>query len=168
MNETKEHSFVDYIIRVASLNKGVAAALSRADNEAMEYQSWEYLAQFGIDLEKKYLRQAYSLVAAAVAKAKIRKNGTIGIGQALSVSYDEGYQSDQAKAKLRRLLACDSVEELCAILRPLLRLICTKEKAELDYASLLRDLSIFYFSEERIRAKWAQDFYGRRNGEELL
>ena len=164
----KSQAFVDYIINRCQSNNGLRAALKRADNPATEYQSWEVLAGFQINLEFENQRLPYATLGAAIARAKIEKNGTVKIGQAIARCYEDGKDSDQAKARLRRLLACDSVPEACRILRPLLSLIEAKSAITLDYASLLNDLLWFDHekSDIRIKARWAQDFYGRRAEED--
>lgn len=159
----KRLAFVDYIINRCHSSNGIRAALKRADNPATEYQSWEVLAGFNIDLEHENQRLPYATVAAAIARSKVEKNGTSKIGAAIARCYEDGNASDQAKAKLRRLLACDSVPEASRILRPLLSLIESKGNVALDYASLLDELLWFGHDESqlRIKARWAQDFYGK-------
>ncbi|MBZ4219614.1 MAG: type I-E CRISPR-associated protein Cse2/CasB [Chlorobium sp.] len=152
-------AFVQFIIALIAKNKGVAATLKRADNPATEYQSWEYLAAFNVDLEKPWERLPFATVAAAIAKDKSAHNGSEGVGRAIAKCYDDGNQSDQAKAKLRRLLACDSVEEACRILRPLFSLIVSRGNSSLDYARLLEQLLKFHWESERIKSQWAQEFY---------
>ncbi|MDA3876261.1 MAG: type I-E CRISPR-associated protein Cse2/CasB [Halothiobacillus sp.] len=157
----KSLSFVDYVIRICEANKGVRAALRRADNPATEYQSWEFLAGFGVNLELDSERLPYATIAAAIAQTEPKKNGAINIGTGIARCYEKG--SDQAQAKLRRLLACDNVPEACRIIRPLLRLIASRDVPPLNYAQLLDDLLWFgrEESQTRIKARWAQDFYGR-------
>lgn len=85
-------------------------------------------------------------------------------GAAIAGCYPEGNQSEQAKARLRRLLACTSTSEACRILRPLLALMASRSVTP-DFAGLLNELQWFSgSSRERIRARWAQEFY-RRAGE---
>lgn len=156
----KPDAFVQFIIEKCKDDKGVAAAFRRADNPSTEYQSWEYLTAFNIDLEKKWERIPYAAIAAAIARAKVEKNGVKGIGSAIACCYDDGNQSEQAKAKLRRLLACDSVEETCRILRPLFSLIDSKRVAgELNYAKLLYQLLHIGFDSQSVKTQWAMDFY---------
>ena len=159
----KNQSFIDYIIDRCQGDNGVRAALKRADNPATEYQSWEILAGFKVDLEYENQRLPYATIAAAIARAKIEKNGVTKIGAAIARCYEDGNASDQAKAKLRRLLACDNVPEACRILRPLFSLIEAKGGVTLDYVQLLNDLLWFGHddSQPRIKARWAQDFYGK-------
>ena len=159
----KSLAFVDYIINRCQADNGLRAALKRADNPATEYQSWDVLAGFRVNLEYENQRLPHAAIAAAIARAKIEKNGALKIGQAIARCYEDGNASDQAKAKLRRLLACDSVPEACRILRPLFSLIESKGKTALDYANLLSDLLRFGHEDSRayIKARWAQDFYGK-------
>ncbi|MDO9105267.1 MAG: type I-E CRISPR-associated protein Cse2/CasB [Methylovulum sp.] len=164
MSETtppnKSEQFVKFVIDLTQKDNGIAAAFKRADNPATEYQCWEYLARF-IDIDKDYERLPYATVASAIAKVKVAQNGTVRIGEAIARCYEEGNNSDQAKAKLRRLLACDSVDEVCRVLRPLFSLIASKAGVQLDYASLLQDLRGFRFDDQqqRIKSRWAQNFY---------
>lgn len=162
----KAEAFVKFTIEQCKKDKGIAAGLKRADNPNTEYQCWEHLAAFNIDLVKEYERLPYASIAAAIAKAKAEHNGAIGIGRAIAMCYDDGNASDQAKAKLRRLLACEAVDEVCRILRPLFSLIDAKAGLTLNYAQLLSDLLFFHSNPQRIKSRWAQDFY-QRSGKEV-
>lgn len=158
---SRGENFVSYAITRIHKDTGFAARLRRADNPATEYQSWELLAGFGVDLEFDWSRLPYCVVGAALAKAKPEADGSLKLGAAIAACYDEGSQSDQAKAKLRRLLACSTTAEACQILRPLLALISSRG-VRLDFSQLLDDLLWFSGdSRDRIRTRWAQSFYHR-------
>ncbi|APR04651.1 type I-E CRISPR-associated protein Cse2/CasB [Thauera chlorobenzoica] len=164
---SREERFVAGVLKLCTENKGMAARLRRADNPATEYQSWELLAAYGIDLEQERERLPFVTVAAAIAKAKAERNGSLGLGRAIAACYESGNAGDQAKARLRRLLACDDLAELCRILRPLLSLIDSKVGQPLDYIRLLKQLRRFPFNAQQVRAQWAQEFYGQAaNAEE--
>ena len=154
-------SFVGHILSRCQDDKGFAARLRRADNPATEYQSWDLLASFGIALEYDHPRLAYQTVAASIARTKTATNGSLTLGRAIAACYEDGNNSDQAKARLRRLLACDDVAELCRILRGQLSLIDSKAGQTLDYQRLLKQLLAFHFDAPRIKAQWAQEFYGK-------
>ena len=163
----REANFVNSLMVRIQQDKGLAARLRRADNPNTEYQSWEFIAGFGVNLEQEDQRLPFVTVAATMAKAKAERNGSMRLGQAIAACYDDGNQSDQAKAKLRRVLACDDLLELCRILRPLLTLIDSRVSQPLDYIRLLQQLRGFHFDSQRIKAQWAQEFYGRTpNAEE--
>lgn len=158
---SRTERFVNYVLDRIKKDNGFAARLKRADNPATEYQSWELLANFGVDLEKEWERLPYCTVGAALAKAKPATNGKLPFGAAIAACFDEGSQSDQAKARLRRLLACTSTREACRILRPLLTLM-TSRGITPDFGQLLEQLLRFSgHRQEQIRARWAQEFYRR-------
>jgi len=163
---SREERFVAGVIKLCAENKGMAARLRRADNPATEYQSWELLAAYGIQLEQERERLPFVSLAAAIAKAKVEHNGSLKLGRAIAACYENGNASDQAKMRLRRLLACDDLAELCRILRPLLSLIDSKVSQPLDYIRLLKQLRRFPFNAQQVRAQWAQEFYGQLATEE--
>lgn len=155
----RPEKFVETVMAKCQKDKGYAAKLKRSDNPATEYQSWEILALFGIDLEKEYQRLPYATIAAAIAKSKNERNGVLSMGQAIAGCYEEGNGSDQAKAKLRRVLACHDTVEVCRILRPLFSLINSRSKSPLNYIKILKQLLNFYWNGQSIKAQWAQEFY---------
>ncbi|MBN8714635.1 MAG: type I-E CRISPR-associated protein Cse2/CasB [Xanthomonadales bacterium] len=167
---SRETGFVAGAIVRCREDKGLAARLRRADNPATEYQSWEFLAAWRVDLERDDQRLPYATVAAAIARVKPEANGSLTLGQAIARCYDDGNQSDQAKARLRRVLACDELPELCRVLRPVLTLVESRVTQVLDYARLLKQLGQFGAAtrsgddawQQRIKAQWAQEFYGRK------
>jgi CRISPR system Cascade subunit CasB len=173
---SKEEAFVQTVIeKLKGADTAFGAALRRADNPATEYQCWEFLCQGRnqnqwCDITKNRECKPYALIGAALARAKPDKDGNLSIGRAIARCYsDAGSLNDQdhpaAKAKFRRLLACNTAEEACRILRPLLGLINSWGIA-LNYTGLLRDL---LFSREtfneRVKPRWAMDFYRKKEEE---
>jgi len=166
----REASFVTSLIARCQEEKGLAARLRRADNPATEYQSWETLAAWSVDLERDSQRLPFATVAAAIARAKPSANGSLTLGRSIAACYEDGNQSDQAKARLRRLLACDELSELCRVLRPVLALAESRVAQPLDYVRLLSQLIDFGRAAtsgntqwlQRTKAQWAQEFYGHK------
>lgn len=167
--ETKEERYVKSIIERIKTDTAMAAALKRADNPATEYQAWEYLADFGIDLENPQERIPYITISAAIARAKPNQDGNYSLGAAIASCYetnnDKGKNNEQARSKLRRLLACDTTEEVCAILRPLLNLIESRGK-NISYGKLLNQLIWFDRNPQKIKTNWAKEFFGNFKEEE--
>lgn len=159
--KSRNEAFIATVIESCKKDKGLNARLKRADNPAMEYQSWDFIAGFGINLEKKYERVPFITVAAAIAKSKTEENGSVSLGEALAACYQEKQGNTQAQLRLRRLLACTELTEVVRHLRPLLTLIESKTTHSLDYLRLLRQLQGFTYDDQRIKAQWAQEFYGR-------
>lgn len=162
--ETRGQAFVRYVIDRCSRDKGAAAAMRRADNPAMQHQSWNILIDFHVNLDNSIERTAFACIGAAVIQAKANRNGDTPLTRALSLAYSgtEG----QGVSRLRRLLACSTTEECCSCLRPLFRLVSGKTSAPIDYAQLLDDLLAFPYRSEKIKAKWATSFYQREAREE--
>jgi CRISPR system Cascade subunit CasB len=168
--KSKEEAFVKTVIaRLQGPDTSFGALLRRADNPATEYQSWEYLYQW-CDIEKSWKHKPYALIGAALARVKPQTDGHLGIGRAIAQCYaDEGQsngnEQSAARTKLRRLLACDTTEEACGILRSLLSLIGSRG-IPLNYADLLKDLlrSNEWFN-DHVKAKWAKDFYYKKEEE---
>jgi CRISPR system Cascade subunit CasB len=162
-----EKQYVDSIIERIKTDKKMRACLSRADNPDTSIRSWEYLLRYNVDIENENELLRYGLVSAAIAREKPEQNGNIGIGRALACSYDYTSKpndpaelNNPAVARLRRLLACDSLPEVCLILPPLIRLIQSKNEVKLDYAMLLTDLKNFGYKKNHwIKARWAKDFF---------
>lgn len=162
--QNKEQSFISFVIERCKKDKGFAAKLRRADNPSTEYQSWEILGPW-VDLDNKFQRLPYATVGAAITRVKLEANGSLSLGKAIAMAYEEKGStaySDQAKARLRRLLACNDMEEACRIIRPVLTLIQSKVNQPLNYAKLLTELR--YFG-EKTKIRWAQDFYGQREND---
>src|SRR5690606_4048040 len=123
-----------------------------------EYQSWDILGSLGIDLELEYQRVPCITVASSIARSKALSNGQLALGKAIAKCYDDDRKSEQAVARLRRLLACDDIVEVCRVLRPVMTLIDSKLGQPVDYIRLLRQLRRFPFYPQPVKAQWAQEF----------
>lgn len=164
---TKAEHFVQNVIKNCQNDSGFRANLKRADNSATEYFSWEILTRFGVDLEKEWERLAFCLIGSSLAKAKININGNIPLGKAIAQCTKGGSNANQGDARLRRLLACTSTQEACLVLRPILSLI-VNNGISLDFSQLLQQL-LWFTGEgrERVRTRWAMDFYRNEKLREL-
>lgn len=157
VKKSRGAAFVVYVLKKIEQDNAFGAALRRADNPATEYQSWEYLAKW-CDLDNSYERTCFATVAAALAHAQRSVDTKTSIGSAIALSYSDGNQDDSAKRKLRRLLACDTSQEACQWVRPVLRLAESKG-VRINFGRLLDDL--LYFG-AKVKERWAMDFYGRK------
>ncbi len=160
IEQVKKESIINTIIKRCEADSAFRAALRRADNPDTEYQSWEYIAQYGANLEFSDSRLAYAIIFAAVARDAKGKDGTLNLGTSLLKAYDDNRDSAPARSKLRRLLACDSVDEVCGVLRSILKLIGSKA-VRISYETLLYDLKGFHSKGEQVKARWAQSFFGK-------
>lgn len=169
MSEKKTEAFVQYLFEriCQKKDKGFAAKLKKGDNEATEIQSWEILARW-VDLEKVLEVKAFGLVGAAVARSSQQKDGSYGLGKALWLSLEDkkDAESSSAAARLRRLLSCQDRLELMRILRPTIGFLQSKE-ISMDYSRLLDEILLFDGdnSRERVRTRWAMEFFGQKEAE---
>ena len=154
-------SLVNKVFLRMQTDTAFRAALKRADNPATEYQSWEYLADYGTQLDNEWERIPYETVFAAMAKSGREGDGSFALGKALLAAYDFDKESEPARSKLRRIIACTDVKELCMVLRSVLQFIESK-RVPLCYQSLLGDL-LYFGDGEKIKSKWAQQFYDKNS-----
>ena len=162
-NESKSEKFVSYVISKISSDLGARAAFSRADNPDTASIAWEYLVSW-CDLANSRERNAYALIAAAIAKGRIEQNiAGKDIGKCLGIISRNEHNGDISdnqspeQRRLRRLLACDTSEELTEVLRSVLRYLQSKDVAtQLDYAKTLNDV---LFWNERVKINWCKGFF---------
>lgn len=156
--------FVAYVYRNKA-DKGKNASFKRADNPSTEQECWGELARFGVNLTNESERLPFALIGAIIAKGKGKESGEITFGSALYCAFGKD-KTAAATARLRRLLSCDDVEEVFLVMRGILRLIQSRVSFELDYSQLLQDLLWFNHNPQRVKARWAQDFYNKPTEEE--
>lgn len=153
----REKAFVEYVFKRKEEDTGYSAKMRRGDNPDTEYYAYEVLAPF-VDLQKDEKRLPYALVGAAICREKSKTDGKDGLGEALAKCFGEN--KDQGNLRMRRLLSCESVQEICLILRQMIRLLQSRAPGNLDYSQLLLDLQKFgYKNPNSIKQKWAMQFY---------
>ena len=159
-------AIIEHFLKRIKTDGTFRAAFKSADNAEMEHRCWEYLALFyGVDIESRKARRPYAAVLAAVARNKdISADGKQGLGDALlSALSASGYDSESpaARMRLRRILACADMEELCSVLRPVLNYISSKG-ADISYGRLLKEIIWFEKDAESIKARWAGQFFSAK------
>lgn len=155
--------FVDSVIkRIKKDDTAFRAAMTRADNPQTEYQAWRYLIELGkVDLKIEWQRRAYALVGAAIARERPQNDGLQSLGEALKMCcIKPGEVDDSVDRRFRRILACDSREELITVLRQIIRYVQNNEKVSLKYGKLLSDILFF---RDDVKRKWAEDFYPKKS-----
>jgi len=160
---SREEKFVSFVLNIIKKDRGARAALRRGDHETTEFQSWEFLAPW-CDLERENERRAFALVASSIARVSPENDGDLGLGRALASAYSSEKrrhqeQSSPAHTRLRRLIACKSAGEVIKFLRSTFRLLESRG-VRIKYSEVLRDLLFFSHHGEKIKARWAKNFYG--------
>ena len=141
-------------------DKGLCAVLKRADSTALNFRCCEFLLRHGVNIENEKDRQIASVISASIARSKFLTDGLLNLSKALTMCYPDGKESSAARMKMRKLCSCDSLEELLKALRPILRLIDSKD-INLNHIELYQDLQSFRFENRRdfIKARWMKQFF---------
>lgn len=166
----RNSNFVNYICKQCSSNKGIAAHLRRADQGNPDPIVFATLVKFGLDITKESEFLPFSMVAAAIARGKKYENGSHNFIQLLaSVEKCSTEKKEKDDARIRRLLACNSLSDLVLIFRPIMSLVQNRSNYTIDYETLLDDLCLFENEACRvlIKKKWATLFYRTNQGNEL-
>lgn len=156
--QSRERNFVQWVASRCLEDNAFRAQLSKAESVNTQAYAWPILASFGVDLEKPWERDPYSLIAAMVAKSRSGPTGGMPLGRAILASYDNDKESPPALARLRRLLAASSGREACQIVRPMIKLALSRGVG-IDFGGLLEDLVRFDLDPDKIKARWANSFY---------
>ena len=135
---------------------GSIARLKRADSsEKLAVQAWELLIRFDI-AEQDFL--PCLTILAPLCRGDDPVDGKASLGRALASCFEDG---EQGSMRLRRLLSCDDMRELCLQLRPMLSLIDSRAKEKLSYVRLLGEVLGFRQPERRqdIKKRWAKEYW---------
>jgi len=162
MNETKRTPkeratvFVNALRRIRN-DRGKLAALRRAlaDNPRVHVDAWPVIAGLGGDIGQ----QAYVAIAALYASHPEESN-TRNFGETCRriAQSDAKDIADSFERRFRRLLACDTVEDLISQLRSWIRLAASK-RVGVNYESLMNDILWWNRSADRTKVEWARSFW---------
>lgn len=150
-------------------DRGMLAALRRGFSETTEQYAWPYLAPYCPMTDPK--QRAIWLTIAA-AKATLAPDGLdragLGVGNLGATMRhlalgDSKKKEDDAlasfEARFRRLLTCQTVEELCKHLVGVIRAASAKSKP-VDLKGLFWDLQAWEDRSQRdVRVEWAQGYW---------
>mgnify|MGYP000876552331 CR=1 FL=1 len=135
--------------------------LGRSYCHAMEYQYWDLLAWFGIDVSCDRQRWPYVMIATAVSSSQFRRSGSLSLGRSIALCYKNGRDCRAARKRLRQLTESNDLSEIGHHLRLLFSFIDKKVSQPLDFAKILSQLKSISHGERHIaRAQWTQEFYG--------
>jgi|GEM_PF-4347190 len=156
MNEEK---FVSTIFSSIE-DKGLRAAFRRADSSRLNFRCIEFLLKHGVRADDVFERTAALTIMALIARSNVNKNGSINFASALALCYTDKSNSDAAVLRIKKICSCENVQELASSLRRLIALISSKN-INVDYVSLLKDLMLFQYENQRdnLRIKWMKEFY---------
>lgn len=162
--------FVKWVFENKEKDHKMRASFRRALSSVAENQAWPYIARF-TSLTNDSSREAFLLIGASICLDSATENGTLGVGQALFKSWistkadkmlvtnNEKVKANPAEMRLRRLLVCRDSHALCKTLKPILSVIRGKGGEMLDYEKLLAQVINFDFASEKIKSRWAEEYY---------
>lgn len=148
--------FVAYVIARVKTDTAFRAIMSRADNPAFESSAWEYLIPY-CNINNDFERIPFALVGAAIARTRPDQNGTADMGKTFCSICKNDDDKERESRRFRRLIACDSILELCPLLHSVVSYLASKGAA-IDYTRLLMDL--LYWN-QKTKLRWAVAFYGK-------
>ncbi len=145
-------------------DRGKMAALRRGLSEGTQRTAWPVIASLGMDIGN----QAAITVAGLFATHPVVSNAR-SLGQTCRfIAVDSGLVSDIPESfdkRFRRLIACDTVEEVSGQLSAWIRLAKSKGVG-VNYAELYNDLYWWSNDADKKRIRWARDFWSPRRDED--
>lgn len=163
MSETKrtpKDRAADFVgaLRRASNDRGKMAALRRGltDNPRLLVDAWPVIASLGGDIGNA----AYVAIAALFASHPKDEPNLRNFGETCRrIAQGDGKDiAESFERRFRRLLACDSVDDVIGQLRSWVRLAAGKG-VDVNYESLFADLWNWPWYADDIRVKWAKSFW---------
>lgn len=143
-------------LRRAKDNRGKMAALRRGitDNPRLHVDAWPVIVGLGGDISKAYV------VTAALYASHPKDDPTLrNFGDTCRLAQGVGKDiADSFERRFRRLLACNSVDDVIGQLRSWVRLAASKDVG-VNYESLFTDLWNWPWYADDIRVKWAKSFW---------
>jgi CRISPR type I-E-associated protein CasB/Cse2 len=153
-------------LRKAQPDRGKMAALRRAASPSTAREAWPVIYSLGEDLRNL----ASCTVGALFAEHPFEDQDAFSFGVTCRrIATDNGREREIAESferRFRRLLACDSAEDVAGQLKAWIRLAGSKGVG-VNYERLFNDLAYWDKSADEIRVRWATGFWpARREAEE--
>ena len=145
-------------------DRGKMAALRRGLSDATQREAWPVLAALGQD----FGQIAPRTVAALFAVHPVEDPTAYSFGASCRrIATDNGREPaipESFERRFRRLLACDSAEDVAGQLAAWVRLAANRNVG-LNYAELFKALSGWHYAADRTKLRWARDFWSPRRDE---
>jgi CRISPR type I-E-associated protein CasB/Cse2 len=167
MNKTEERAeaLLQFLQRHAE-DRGVMADLRCGFSQTREHRAWPHIAAW-CELDKDWSRMPVQTLCAAFAtQPKTISSGNLGSTmRALAVGQEKDTENalKSFEGRFRRLLTCDTRQELCRLLTAVVRAAKAKEVA-INYSQLYCD--ICWWENGDVKLRWAAAYWGMRGGEE--
>lgn len=159
-NRKKIISFLAYLKKHAE-DRTLMADLRHGFSRGTEYRAWPHIA-VRCDLARSREKAVWITIGAAFATLKGDSPNTGNLGNTfrqIALVGVSGTAQDALKsfdARFRRLLTCDTAEEVCARLPGIIR-VAERKGIGLNLEQLFCDL--IYWN-ERVKLRWAAAYWG--------
>jgi len=155
MTQTTEKQDDPFIIKLLKLSqdRGSLSHLRRYWSESTMHYAYPILGRLGVPDR----RRPDAITAALFSMSPHHKLGAVNIGTACRKLAGENGMESMEK-HFRRLLACESLEEVADRLSRLFKRM-DRESILLDYNRLMWDLRNWDKKASDIKARWAMDFW---------
>jgi CRISPR type I-E-associated protein CasB/Cse2 len=144
-----------FLTRLQSVvaDRGNRAALRRYWSPTTRHQAYPLLGQLGALSDDRK-----TILAALYAEQPEQQNGQSVGKAALKLGDRDKDGKHPYDSHFRRLLACDSLDDLAQQLHRLVKRL-QREGIGLDYAELLKNLNFWANYSEDVKVRWAADFW---------
>lgn len=151
MEDTTENALLTRLRHLCA-DRGNRAALRRYWSPTTRHQAYPLLGQLGALRDERKT----TLVALYAEHPEEKQGQTVGkAALRLGERKDGQHPYDR---HFRRLLACDSLDDLAVQLHRLVRRLA-REGVGLDYEMLYKDLNFWANYSEDVKVRWAADFW---------
>ncbi|MCI0541714.1 MAG: type I-E CRISPR-associated protein Cse2/CasB [Verrucomicrobiales bacterium] len=161
--QARAERFVAGLRRVRE-DRGKMAALRRSLSSRNQMDAWPVIADLGGDIERPLYAAIAALYATHPEEIDTANFGATCRQIALKDSSD-GKLPESYERRFRRLIACDTAQQLGDHLRAWIRLASSKG-AGVNYERLFTDLWNWDRYANDIRVRWASEFWPARRVEE--
>lgn len=162
MEEAKKRTktseaFFSYVVEKMSWDKQFISIMRNADTPDANTEAWKYLIRWCHSEDDSHI-EILTLITASICRTGLTSDGKSRLGSAINRI---DLSSHKDSAKLKKLLACDNVSEVCKNLRPILKSV-ERHNIRLSYITLMDQLLYFNRYPDKQKKSWAIDYYRAR------
>lgn len=150
-------SKIERVISESQSSNSVKADIKNALKEKTEYKAYSHLVRWGIDIENDVEREAAIVVLSAVISGSANVSvGGLTFPEALSLAM--GPQSSDLR--FQRLIASTDAQDFIKSVSKLVGFVQARLLNQpINYAQLWSDMLSFNYRSDKIKLKWASQFY---------
>lgn len=154
------NSFVGKLYALARReDRGKLADLRRGLSDGTQQSAWPVLGAFGAFQSSIPLLVFQSVGAFFALHPHIARFGNMGTTCRRLRHEQDMSKPDPFDARFRRLLACDSLDDLCGQLVGVVKMAKAND-VPVDYDRLFTDLRWFDNNPQRVKIDWAKHYWG--------